>query len=314
MPEMAFIQVVGAWVSIFLTLAVLSFLFDDNPIYKMAEHLFMGVAIGYGLVEAYWNLLKPNLFDKLGKGFSGEPDQLIYLIPLVLSVMLLFKISSKYSWVARVPIAILVAAYAAVKITGETSGKLIGQIGASFPNISETWTNHGMWDWQADGAGVFSDVFLVVALSACLIHFYFSEIDHRLQRVGVPLGGAVFVAVLGITFALSPLEGATGKLVVGLGLALCAGVPFLTLSPHKHLLTRFGVMVLMVSFGASFGFTVMGRISLAIGRGQELLGQSQAPEKVAQIHPQVATLVSGVIIVAYLVYWRKRSASEVTGT
>ena len=31
MEEMAFAQIVGAWVSIFLTLAVLSFLFDDTP-------------------------------------------------------------------------------------------------------------------------------------------------------------------------------------------------------------------------------------------------------------------------------------------
>ena len=76
----------------------------------------------------------------------------------------------------------------------------------------------------------------------------------------------------------------------------------------KHLLTRFGVMVLMVSFGASFGFTVMGRISLAIGRGQELLGQSQSPENVAQIHPQLASLVALVVIIGFLVVWRKRSA------
>ena len=308
MEELAFAQIVGAWVSIFLTLAVLSFLFDDNPIYKVAEHLFMGIAIGYGIVEAYWNLLKPNLFDKLIAGVSGDSSQLIYIIPLVLSIMLLFKVSPKYSWVARVPIAILVAAYAAVKITGETSGKLIGQIGASFPNFSESWTEHGFWNWQADGAGVFSDTFLVVALSACLIHFYFSEVDARSQRFGVPLALGSFVVVLLCCVALSPLTGTGGKWAVGLGLALCASAPFLTLSPYKHLLTRFGVMVLMVSFGASFGFTVMGRISLAIGRGQELLGQSQAPSEVAQIHPQAATLVCGFIIVLYLVIWRKKSA------
>ncbi|MEE2960903.1 MAG: hypothetical protein VYA34_09170 [Myxococcota bacterium] len=306
MEEMAFAQLVGAWVSIFLTLTVLSFLFDDNPIYKVAEHLFMGVATGYGIVEAYWNLLKPNLFDKIGQGFSGESDQLIYLIPLVLSVMLLFKISPKYAWVARVPIAILVAAYAAVKITGETSGKLIGQIGASFPNMSESWDKHGLWNWEADGAGVISDTLLVVGLSACLIHFYFSEIDARSQRLGVPMGIVTFVLVMACALTMAPIESTGGKIAVGLGLGLCAAAPFLTLSPYKHLLTRFGVMVLMISFGASFGFTVMGRISLAIGRGQELLGQSRAPVEVAQIHPQIATLVSAVIIITCLFIFRKK--------
>ena len=111
-------QLLGAWCSIFLTLVVLSFLYDDNPIYKVAEHLFMGISIGYGVVEAWYNVLLPNMFTKMGNG------ELIYLIPLLLSIMLMFKISRKGAWLARIPIAILVSAYAAVKITGETSGKL----------------------------------------------------------------------------------------------------------------------------------------------------------------------------------------------
>ncbi len=35
--------------------------------------------------------------------------------------------------------------------------------------------------------------------------------------------------------------------------------------------TRIGVWFLMISFGASFGFTVMSRVSLAIGRARFLL-------------------------------------------
>ena len=39
-------QILGAWISIFLTLCTLSFLYDDNPFYKLAEHLFIGTSIG----------------------------------------------------------------------------------------------------------------------------------------------------------------------------------------------------------------------------------------------------------------------------
>ena len=242
MQEMEFIQIFGAWVSIFLTVAVLSFLFDDNPIYKFAEHLFMGIAIGYAVVETYWNLFKPNLIDKLVLGFTTETFNLIYLVPLALSILLLFKVTRKYSWLARIPIAILVSAYAAVKITGETSGKLIGQIGASFPDLSASWTKHGLWTWSADGAGVISDTFLVVALSACLIHFYFSEISPRVQRYGIPLACVSFLVVGTLVLLNSPLEGTLGPVVVASCLGLCAAAPFLTLSPYKHVLTRFGVM------------------------------------------------------------------------
>lgn len=44
---------------------------------------------------------------------------------------------------------------------------------------------------------------------------------------------------------------------------------------HKGVVGRtatFGIWVIMVGFGASFGYTVMARVSLLIGRIQYLLG------------------------------------------
>ena len=46
MDQISQIDLIGAWVSIFLTMCIFSFLYADNPIYKFAEHLFMGVSIG----------------------------------------------------------------------------------------------------------------------------------------------------------------------------------------------------------------------------------------------------------------------------
>ena len=46
-------------------LAILSFLIDDNPIYKAAEHLFAGASAGYGVVIAYWQYIEPTLLGKL---------------------------------------------------------------------------------------------------------------------------------------------------------------------------------------------------------------------------------------------------------
>jgi len=59
--------------------------------------------------------------------------------------------------------------------------------------------------------------------------------------------------------------------------------------------TRVGIYFLMISFGASFGFAVMGRISLLIGRFVELITYSSA-----QYHH--ATLWVLVIMVGLLGY------------
>ena len=89
MDPVSIYEIIGVWVSIFLTLTVFSFLYDDNPIYKLSEHIFMGVTIGYGISESYWGVFKPNLIDKLfvfeQEKYTGES---IYFIALFLCILL----------------------------------------------------------------------------------------------------------------------------------------------------------------------------------------------------------------------------------
>ena len=32
---------IGAWIAVFLTLSIFSYLYKDNPFYKIAEHVFV---------------------------------------------------------------------------------------------------------------------------------------------------------------------------------------------------------------------------------------------------------------------------------
>ena len=92
--------------------------------------------------------------------------------------------------------------------------------------------------------------------------------------------------------------------------------------------SRVGVLTLMLSFGASFGFTVMGRISLAIGRAEDLLGFSQPKETVTVLGSELTrmngmrwmTVVTLIAFMAALALWKRRvggahheTPSEATG-
>ena len=254
MEALSGIEIVGAWLSILLTICVLSFLYGDNPVYKFAEHLFLGVATGHGMVEVYYGVFRPNLIDKLFGADTPTLQRVLWVIPLGLIFLLFAKLDRKRAWLARIPIAFIVAAYAGVKLTGELNANLMTQVAKSVPDLGAVWGKHGVWDWSADGAGVLSSLLLVIGLSACLLHFYFSAPQNRAMQWT----------------------------------------------------SRFGVLVLMISFGASFGYTVMGRISLAIGRAQEMLGVDRPPQQVEQIGPRLASLVCVSLVVATLVIWRRR--------
>lgn len=70
---------------------------------------------------------------------------------------------------------------------------------------------------------------------------------------------------------------AVGQTISGIVLVLgvvCGLIYFLFSREHKGILkpaSRIGIWILMVTFGASFGYTVMARISLLTGRVQYLL-------------------------------------------
>jgi hypothetical protein len=71
---------------------------------------------------------------------------------------------------------------------------------------------------------------------------------------------------------------------------------------HKGALgvaSRIGVWFLMVSFGASFGYTVMSRVSLAIGRARFLLDAGH-----------VAAILIAVVAIGLLVWSRTAKPAE----
>lgn len=200
-------EVIGLWIAGFLTLCVFSFLLGDNPFYKFAEHIYVGVSAGYWMCVGYWGTIKPEIVDPLSAG------NLIAIIPLVLGIMLLFQLNPKTTWVSRWPLCFLVGMYAGLQIVFTMDSMIIEQIQASIKPLVAFFP-------EADGGGfdIWTTIvnwILVFGLLTGMIYFYFS----------VPHKGLVF---------------GTGA--------------------------RIGIWVLMIALGASFGYTVMARISLLIGR------------------------------------------------
>ena len=210
----------GVWVGALLTLCIFSFLYKDNPLYKFAEHLFVGVSAAYYIVLNYWTVIQANLVDPLHEAFGGhlaggpwaarQGDYRAWLvIPGVLGVLLFARLFSRIEWVSRWSLAVIIGVYAGLKTTGFAQGDLVAQVQGSLQPL-----------WVAGHPGAsFNAILFTVGLVASLLFFFYSR-EHK----GV-LGGV----------------------------------------------TRVGVWFLMVSFGAGYGYTVMSRVSLLIGRFQYLL-------------------------------------------
>ena len=215
-------ELIGTWVAAGLTLFCFSFLYKDNPFYKFAEHLYVGISAGYWTSLEYHNVFRPNLWDPLMRldlnilfsfprvGFAFMWQSLILIIPFAFGILFFTRFTKNFSWLSRWSMALIIGIFAGIAIIGYSTGDLILQIHA---NLLPLWT--GNW------ISSFNNILLTVGVLASLIYFFFSK-EHK---------------------------GALG-----------AGA-------------KIGIWFLMISFGASFGYTVMSRMSLLIGRVYFIFGE-----------------------------------------
>src|SRR5438046_3103578 len=99
----------GVWIAALLTLFIFSFLYKDNPLYKFAEHLFVGVSAGYIIVQQFWQVLYPNLVQPLVA--QHTPERWKFIVPGILCLFLFTRFSSQIAWLSRFAIAIIIGVY-----------------------------------------------------------------------------------------------------------------------------------------------------------------------------------------------------------
>ena len=127
MTALSLVDVVGFWAGIFLTFCVLSFLYKDNPFYKLAEHLFIGTSVGYLVIQQYNDNLEPKLVDAMTELHGLELA--LRMVALVLVALMFVKaISRRWAWLGRFPLAFVVAFYAGLQINAVVVAELGEQI------------------------------------------------------------------------------------------------------------------------------------------------------------------------------------------
>jgi len=234
--EFSLWNTIGVWVAAFFTLAIFSFLYKDNPLYKIAEAVVVGVSAAYWMVVGFWDMIITNLFAKLYPptvtswalpnltGDALEPN-IFYLAPLILGIMLLWRLAPVGPWIARWPLAFIIGTTAGLRLVGFIQADFLSQIRNTIIPVIATSPQlaaDGTIVLDAAGAPVtgfdfwdsLQNLIIILGVLTCLVYFFFS-IEHK---------------------------GVVGKTA------------------------RLGIWFLMITFGAGFGYTVMGRIALLAAR------------------------------------------------
>lgn len=184
------------WAGAICTIAIYSFLWKENRLFRAFQNLYVGVSAGYAIILAV-RIIQRQVWNPL----TANGDYSV-LVPTILGILLYARFSRKMAWMARYPMALLVG------------------IGS--------------------------------ALSMKAIE---SDFVRQIQATLIPWNSF-------------------NNIVVVFGTVLSLAYFFFTLKPHTALdnAAKVGRWILMVAFGAAFGNSVQGRLSLLIAQMQFMLG------------------------------------------
>ena len=191
------LEFIGITLASLLTLAIYSFLYNDNPFYKLAEHIFAGISAGYYVGLVWHSIIKQQLIAPL-----LHQHQYLFIIPGLLGILMFTRFVPKISWISRISLAFVIGNTAGITLIQQLHGIVIPQTRSTFLDVSNI-----------------SGLVMIIGVITTIIYFYFSK-EH--------------------------------KGILGLG-------------------AQAGIWFIMIAFGASFGYTVMARVSLLIGRVEFLL-------------------------------------------
>ena len=195
----------GLWLAAFLTLGIYSFLYRDNPWYKLSEAIFVGISAGFWVVTLFWD----NFY---GKFWVGKGEDYMLWVGAALGLLMLMRLVPKIGWISRWPLAFIVGATAGLWLMNYLSSNIMVQVKSTIVPL------FGL-GFEASASEIIGNVVIAVGTFSGLVYFFFSK-EHK----GV-FGGTA----------------------------------------------RVGIWTIMITFGAMFGYTVMSRMSLLIGRIDFLL-------------------------------------------
>jgi len=120
---MAFELLLGAWVATGLTLFIFTFLYQDNPLFKLAEHLYVGVSVGYTIVKTYDTVLIRLIYEPMVK--QGDWS---LLIPLGIGTLMLARYVPNVTWLSRIAFAFIVGVGSGLAIPRIISSFILKQV------------------------------------------------------------------------------------------------------------------------------------------------------------------------------------------
>jgi hypothetical protein len=148
--------VFGVWVAAILTLAATSYLWKENPAFRYAEHIFIGVSAGHALVMGVQSVRNLALAP-LTSGKAGGMTQFLAMVSIVMGLLLYARFFKNGKPLTALPVGILLGTGAGLSLGGTIISQSVAQIRATIVPLNTV-----------------NNIILVVGTLATMFYFFYS--------------------------------------------------------------------------------------------------------------------------------------------
>ncbi|OGS52789.1 MAG: hypothetical protein A3J79_03930 [Elusimicrobia bacterium RIFOXYB2_FULL_62_6] len=225
-------MIAGAWLASGLTIFIFSFLYKDNPFFKIAEHLYLGAGMGWLFQVSLFGVWGPKIWEPLTKG------DWVVIIPSLLGLSLLTQFVPKLSWISRYGFTFMMGYGAGLAIPAGLATDFLHQIGGTIKPLS-LMASMSPFD-------IFNSLLVACGLITVLFYFFFS-VEHK--------GHFKKVSNIGIYFLMIYFGAAFGNTVMARFSLLYGRFDDLyTFSAGKYLYATQAILIGMIIYFAVRGF------------------------------------------------------------
>ena len=185
-------------IAVVLTISIYTFiLFRDNPLYRTAESLFIGVSLGNMIVMGIRAIISDALIP-ISEG------RVAFLIPVVLGVVLLVThFRTETRWISRFPMSIIIGVGTALSMRGWTHARLYD------PAVGTILPVFGL-----DAMTAFDNLLIIIQVCAILLYFVFGTEQKGWLGYAATIGRISMLTMFGVSFgyiAMGRLSSITGR-------------------------------------------------------------------------------------------------------
>ena len=237
---------IAVWTAVFFTLGIYSILYRENPWFRIAESIYLGVAVGYGVGQDF-----KYIRDQWGGQWSSNAGyMLLFAIVMMLGIFWYARFNKETFYLYRWPLALVVGTGIGAALKTVIFSQFLAQI------TSQANTPFFV---AGDMVTTINNILIQIMVPSVLLYFWF-----------------------------------TGE--------------FRESAPMK-VVEKMARYTMMAGFGSAYGYTVLTRYSLFIGRAQFLLGIPPNPAEAQTAFWIIAFIMLGSLI-GYDMFMKPKETEE----